>query len=399
MADENRTQSWLGAAGLAAGVVVAVAVGMYSLLNPAPLHPSPKDVPSVVDSPPLATWASQVERGRQVARAALVRENLPGLSIAVGVKGDIVWAEGIGWADIDTRTPVAPRTRFRIGHVSKALTSAAVGVLLEQDRMQLADEIQTYVPDFPRSDWPITLRQLMGHLAGLRHYTTEADYMPTSHCSRASEGLQRVADLRALVEPETEYRYSTYGWILVSAAVESAAKEPFFTFMRRQVFEPLGMADTTVDAGIEPAPNRAAFYYPRFSGDPATGPEPARPVDYSCFAGAGAFLSTPSDLVRFGLALQTDRLLKRATVAKLQMPLLLASGQETQYGLGWMLTSVPLAGEPAREVGHASLTLLGGSTSFLTFPEHGIVVAVTSNVSRANTRAIALAIAEAFANR
>jgi serine beta-lactamase-like protein LACTB len=239
----------------------------------------------------------------------------------------------------------------------------------------------------------------MGHVAGVRHYESEEDYMPTSHCELASEGLPRFAEHPLLFEPETQSRYSTFGWILVSAAIEAAAGEPFASYMRRQVFEPLGMGDTTFDAGREPIPNRVTFYSPRFSGDPATGPELARAVDYSCFAGAGAVLSTPSDLVRFGLALHTGTLLKRGTVAKLQSPQLLASGQETEYGLGWMLHTVTLGGEPTREVGHASLTIVGSSTSFLTFPDRGIVVAVMANTSRANTRAIALAIAEAFAER
>ena len=66
--------------------------------------------------------------------------------------------------------PVAPGMRFRIGHTSKALTSAAVGLLLEKGQLHLEDEIQTYVPEFPRKQWPVTLRQLMGHVAGIRHY-------------------------------------------------------------------------------------------------------------------------------------------------------------------------------------------------------------------------------------
>lgn len=397
----NRTSTWLTVLGFAAGVLAAVGLGVYSFLNAVstPLHPNPQEVPAVAEPPPDPGWTSAVERGRQEARAGLVQQNLPGLSVAVGVGGELVWAEGFGWADLETRVPVTPRMRFRIGHVSKALTSAGVGLLLERDRLRLAAEIQSYVPAFPRKEWPINLQQLMGHLAGLRHYETEADYTPSSPCERASEGLQGFANDPLLFEPGTQYRYSTYGWILVSAALEAVAGEPFFTFMRREVFEAAGMADTTFESAADFASNRVTFYYPRFSGDPSTGPELARPADYSCFAGAGAFLSTPSDLVRFGLALESGRLLKRRTVAELQMPQLLASGMETEYGLGWMLNTVPLAGAPTREVGHASLTLLGGSTSFLTFPERGIVVAVMSNVSRAGTRAIALRVAEAFARQ
>jgi CubicO group peptidase (beta-lactamase class C family) len=261
------------------------------------------------------------------------------------------------------------------------------------------------VPVFPEKQWAVTLRQLMGHMAGIRHYRDEGDSMPSAHCDRAADGLKRFANDPLLFEPDTQYKYSTYGWILVSAAVEAAAGEPFFTFMRTRVFEPVGMVDTTPDSATEPVPDRATFYYPRFSGDPASGPDHATTVDYSCFAGAGAFLSTPSDLVRFGIALgqgsgaQGGELLRPDTVMKLQSPQVLSSGEETEYALGWMLETVSLAGAPTRVVGHASRTMLGGSTSFLTFPERGLVVAVTSNISKANLRSIALRIAQAFADR
>lgn len=104
----------------------------------------------------------------QIARGGVVEQNLPGLSVAVGVGGELVWAEGFGWADLEARLPVAPDTRFRLGTGSVALTSAAVGLLLEQDRLNLDGKIQTYVRDFPEKPWPVTLRQLMGHVAGVR---------------------------------------------------------------------------------------------------------------------------------------------------------------------------------------------------------------------------------------
>ena len=392
-------ETWVTVIGIALGTLFAAGLGLYSFLHSleTPLHPNIQDVPSVADAPPLPEWAGAVEQGRQLARAGLVEHNLPGLSVAVGAGGDIVWAEGFGWADIDSRVPVSPHTRFRIGHASKALTSAGVGLLMEKDRLRLGDRIQTYVPDFPEKQWPVTLRQLMGHMAGVRHYHNEADYMPSAHCERASEGLQSFADDPLQFEPDTQYKYSTFGWILVSAAVETAAREPFFTYMRTKIFAPMGMADTTSDSSPDSVQNRATFYYPRLSGDPSYGPELATPVDYSCFAGAGGFLSTPSDLVRFAMALSAGKLLDPATVKTLQSPQLLASGEETEYGLGWMLETVTLAGEPTRVAGHASRTPLGGSTSFMTFPERGLAVAVTTNTSFAETRSIALRIAEAFA--
>jgi serine beta-lactamase-like protein LACTB len=389
-------QIWLTAIGVAVGVLFAAGLGVYAFImaTTPTLHPNPQDVPSVSHAAPSPEWTEAVKKGQQVARAGLVQQNLPGLSVAVGAGGNIVWAEGFGWADVEKRVPVAPGMRFRIGHASKALTSAAVGLLLEKGRLHVDDEIQKYVPAFPQKEWPVTLRQLMGHVAGVRHYRDrEYGDTPSAHCEQALEGLPAFANAPLLFEPETQSRYSTYGWVLVSAAVEAAAAEPFFTFMRRQIFETLGMSDTTSDFETEPSPDRATPYYRRR----LTGALTAT-ADYSCFAGAGAFLSTPSDLVRFGLALNSGKLLKPATVDKLLRRQVLASGEETEFGLGWTIETVPLAGEPTRMASHGSRTLLGGSTSFMTFPERGIVVAITSNRSSASTRSMALQIAEAFAS-
>ena len=393
---KRRTETWIALIVVAVGLPIAAMIGFVAYVNvfQAPLHPNPQDVPSEMRSTPLPQWAGAVEQSRQFARAGLTEQNLPGLSVAVGVGGEIVWAEGFGWANLENRLPVAPDTRFRIGHVSKALTSAAVGLLREQSRLHLDDEIQEYVPAFPRKPWPVTLRQLMGNVAGVHHYrNSEWGDKPSVHCERASEGLQSFANDPLLFEPETRYRYSTYGWVLVSAAVEAAAGEPFFQFMRTQVFEPLGMSDTTYDAAMKPMPNRATSYYRKLERERTSG------VDYSCFAGGGAFLSTPSDLVRFGMAMNAGTFLPPATVSVLQTRQPLTSGQDTDYGLGWMLDTVELAGKRTPLAGHASRTIEGASTSFLTFPERGLVVAVTSNISFADPKSIALRIAEAFAEK
>jgi len=397
----SRKETWLRAIGIVVGVLFAGGLWLYSFLNSltTTLYRDPQEVPSTMQATPPPEWAGAAEQARQIARASVVEHNLPGLSVAVGVGRDLVWAEGFGWADIEKRIPVTPDSRFRLGHASIPLTSAAVGLLLEKDRLRLGDEIQKYVPAFPNKRWPVTLRQLMGHVAGVRHYRDEADYMPTAHCERAADGLQSFANDPLLFEPETQYQYSTFGWILVSAAVEAAAGEPFFAYMHNKIFMPLGMSGTTADSGREPVPNRATFYYPRFSGDPAFGPKLATAVDYSCFAGAGGFLSTPSDLVRFGVALNTGKLLDPATVRKLQRRQLLTSGAETDYGLGWMLENVTLTGEPTPVAGHASRTPLGGSTTFMMVPERDLVVAMTSNISDVSTKYIAIRIADVFAAR
>ena len=387
----------LGIAGI--GLVIAAIVGLfaYMSLSARPLHPDPSKVPSVTRIAPSPRWADAAKRGQQIARAGLLEQNLPGLSVAVGIGGDIVWAEGFGHADLENQTPATPDTRFRIGEVSKALTSAAVGLLLEKNKLRLDDEIQSYVPEFPKKQWPVTLRQLMAHTAGLRD--DPGDEASLSPCERTNDGLKLFADQSLRFEPGTNYQASSYSWILVSAAVEAAATgQSFFSFMRAQVFEPLKMTATRPYSAAEELSDLATFYFPQFAGDTRYGPQAAREGDHTCYAGAAAFLSTPSDLVRFGMAINSGTLLQPATVQLLQTSQRLPSGDETGYGLGWRVETLPLAGQPTRMVGHGVKgDFIGGSTYLMTFPERGIVVAATSNISFADMKDVALKIAEAFA--
>ena len=121
-----------------------------------------------------------------------------------------------------------------------------------------------------------------------------------------------------------------------------------------------------------------------------------RPIDYSCYAGASVFVSTPSDLVRFGMAMNRGKLLRPATVELLQTSQRLTSGEETGYGLGLYVKTVTLAGRQTRVIGHDGDSLGGTVASLMTFPEYGIVVAVTANISYADTSSLAVKIAEAF---
>jgi CubicO group peptidase (beta-lactamase class C family) len=375
-----------------------------------------------------------VNRARRSIRASLAEQNLPGLSVAVGVGGSMVWAEGFGWAHIETRMPVTPDTRFRIGTASTVLTSAAAGVLLERGRLTLDDEIQTYVPQFPKKQWPVTLRQLMAHVGGVG--TDSGDWGPLfpQRCERPVEALEHFAKDELLFEPGTQYRHSKYGWILVSAAVEAAADQRLLTFMREQIFRPLGMDHTGAESATEENPERvgepaedppfltaihqlilkplgmsgtkarpatepATAYVPGWGPDPQVryGLHVMRPQNLSCYAGSMAFLSTPSDLVRFGLAIHGGTLLRPATVRLLQTSQQLTSGQKTDYGLGWDLHTVTLAGGPTQAAGLDGELQGQRVGSLMTFREAGIVVAVMSNISYADTPALALKVAEAFA--
>jgi len=381
-------------------LIAAFAGGLFLYVKATayPLHPDPGRVPTLRQSEPLPKWAAIVEHARQTVRASVAEQNLPGVSVAVGIGGTIAWAEGFGYSDLERKIVVKPDMLFRIAGVSIPLTSAAVGLLVERKKLNLDDEIQTYVPEFPRKAWPVTVRELMANTAGVREDLGDEEPL-TPRCDRTVDVLSRFARDPLRFEPGTQYRRWSYGWTLVSAAVEAASFDRFFTFMRAEVFEPLGMIDTVPDLSFtDQIPDRVTFYYPRFAGETRYGPELARDGDYSCLAGAAGFLSTPTDLVRFGMAMTDGRLLQPATVKLLQTSQRLRSGEETGYGLGWRSETLTLGGKPTRMAGDDTRKdFIGGTASLMTFPERGIVVAVTSNTGYADTTSIALSVAQAFA--
>lgn len=392
-----RTSTWLGlavGAGLL-GMAVVVGVVQYLKATAIPLHPVAQDVSSVRRAAPQLAWAEAAERARQLVRAHVSTTNLPGVSVAVGVGDALVWAEGFGWADLTTHTAVTPDTAFRLGTASIVLTSAAAGVLLERGHLGLDDEIQKYVPEYPRASSPVTLAQLMAHTAGVPPDGGDEGPLFAMHCGRVVEALPGFASWPLQSAPGTHFRLSAHGWVLVSAAIEAAAHEPFPRVLRKTVFEPLGMDDTGEDAPGRP--DQARAYFPRLAADPRYGPDEMRELDLSCYAGGGALVSTPSDLVRFALGMMDGRLLAPATVARLQAAQHTTAGEDTGYGLGWDRETIAIAGRPTAVVGHDGDLLGGEAVSLLVVPDRRLVVAVTSNISYANTSTLAAAIANAFA--
>jgi CubicO group peptidase (beta-lactamase class C family) len=399
----SRAGNWFLLILITVGLLLAAIPGLWFYMKAtAPrLHPNPAQIPSTsnVTSPSAA-----IEQARQVAKNSLSQQNLPGISIAVGRKNEILWAEGFGFADLDKKTPVTPQHRFRIGTASKPLTATAVAMLAEQGKLNLDDPIQGYVPEFPEKKWPVTIRQLLAQTSGLRNDGGDEGPLFTKHCEHPVEALSELANRSLLFEPGTRLSESSDGYILLSAAIEAVTKQPFLTFMRTQVFNPLEMRDTVPDPSravrpIPPIPNTVSFYFPRFASDPNYGLDPIRELDYSCYAGASVFLSTPSDLVRFALGVHRGKLLKPATVEMLQTSQRLASGEESGYGLGWQLGNVTLNDQRTRTAGHEGKILGGPVGSLLTFPEHDLAIAVLSNTSYADTYSLAVHIARMFAQK
>ncbi len=198
-------------------LVIVLVLSLNAACEPAsaPVLVPSGDAPTATDPDAVFDqgWRDAIVATRASIRA-LLDDGAPGISVAVGVRGRIVWAEGFGWADTEARRRVAARTQFRVGSVSKPITSIAVGELIDSGQLDLDAPVQRYVPTFPQKTWPITTRELGGHLAGVRHYLSDEEMYRSKHYETAAGGLEVFGADPLLFEPGTRYHYSSYGWNL-----------------------------------------------------------------------------------------------------------------------------------------------------------------------------------------
>jgi len=329
--------------------------------------------PAVAPAPPR--FADVVEEARTLVQRDLAEKNHPGIAIAVSIDGETVWSEGFGYADLEHRTPVWPSTRFRIGSISKPLTAAAIVRLYEEDRLDLDAPIQRYVPSFPEKRWPVTLRQLGGHLAGIRHYRGD-EFLMRDRYATVAEGLTLFAGDTLLHEPGTQYAYSSYGWNLISAVVENASGRPFLDYMRDEVFRPLGMYATVADHVDSLIYQRVHFYVRGENGDLLNAPF----VDNSYKWAGGGFLSTTEDLLRFANAHLSDHFLSEKARALLFTEQTTRSGEGVGYGFGWGVHT----GDDGRRYLQHSGGSVGGTSLLVMQPDVRVVVVGLINLSNAD---------------
>lgn len=300
---------------------------------------------------------------------------IPGLQVAVAVDGKLVWSEAFGYADVLHHIPVTRTTQFRIGSVSKPLAAAAVALLVEQGKLDLDAPVQRYVPSFPEKPWPITTRQVAGHLAGIRHYRGD-EFTLNRRFASVTDGLTIFQSDSLLFEPGTRFAYSSFGWNLVSAVVEGASGETFLAYMSRHVLGPLGLSHTAPDRADSLIPDRTHFYDPDSA---RTSFVPAPAVDNSYKWAGGGFLSTAEDLVRFGSAFLQPGFVRQETLDLLFTSQRTRDGSPTGYGIGWFVTTDTLG---HRWVFHGGGSV-GGTTAFGVDRDSHIVVAITSNLTSA----------------
>ena len=314
-------------------------------------------------------------------------EKIPGMAIAVAHQGKTIWSKGFGYADVENKIPADPaQTKFRIGSVSKPYTTAALARLFEDGKIDLDAPIQQYVPYFPKKEYEITLRQLGGHLAGIRHYQGD-EFLSEKNYATVKEGIDIFKDSDLLHEPGSKYRYSSYGWNLISAAIEGASEEAFLPYVQKVVFDKLNMTNTSPDFAKQNIPNRTKFYAK--NNNVVT---EAPYVDNSYKWAGGGFISTVEDMLKFGNAHLKNDFLKKETMDVFLTNQKTNDGNLVNYGIGWRV------GKDKKErdwFGHSGGSV-GGTTYLIIYPKEKIVVAVSTNMSSVNFKNLPFNVANQF---
>lgn len=329
---------------------------------------------------------ASVRKELDTYRASLVS---PSISVAVGVGGDLVWADAHGYADIESQTLATPDTVYAIGSVSKPITAVLTALLWQDGLLDIDADVRDYVPSFPVKEHAITLRQLLSHQAGIRHYRfgwkppTFSESQLNREFSSTDESLVLFANDALLFEPDTDFNYSTFGYTLIAAAIERVTGQSFIGALQERVFGPLAMERTYIDQVGQVPGTRATDYVGTFS-KAAVVNAPSTNSSYK-WAGGG-LVSTPTDLIRFGNAMLSSGLLSEPTHAAVFTARTLPSGElnPQHYGLGWRIGGLVVTDEETGEekiialINHGG-TRAGSTAILMIVPDHEIVVAMTSN--------------------
>jgi CubicO group peptidase (beta-lactamase class C family) len=324
---------------------------------------------------------AQIEKA---VSAFMTANSVPGVSVAVVQNGQPVWSAGFGMSDLEDSAPATSSTLYRLGSISKSITAVAILQLYERGKLDLDAPVQKYCPAFAQKDSPITSRQLLAHLSGIRHYNQDGkgDVPDDSarHFASMEESLHLFANDPLLSKPGAQFHYSTYGYTLLGCVLEGAASQKYVDFVRENVFRPAAMDHTQADDFFAIVPHRTRWYHKDKSGAVHN----AGVLDSSYKIPGGGLISSADDMANFEVAILAGKLMKRSTRDLMWTVAQPTEGKPSHYALGWFVADklgVHTAGHSGGQQ--------GTDTDFVIAPERNDGVVVLANMDNVNTGALA----------
>ncbi len=320
----------------------------------------------VFAAPPPATEADALFN-------SLIKPADAGIVVLVSQNGKILFEKAYGMADREHSVAAATKTRFRIGSITKQFTAAAILKLQEQGKLSVNDKLSKYFPDFPRGS-DVTLQHLLTHTSGIHSYTDHTNFTVDATNVISPEALINSFKHEFYdFNPGEKWRYDNSGYVLLNCIIEKVSGASYADFLRKNFFQPLGMADTGVDDTPRPLPHEALGY--RYSNEQFSR---AVSLDPSWTIGAGNLYSTVEDLNKWNEAIFNGRVLKPASLKDAFTPAKTAENQDDDsgdgYGCGWFISQW----RGLLEISHGGY-LPGFNSFLLRIPNEKFTVIVLAN--------------------
>jgi CubicO group peptidase (beta-lactamase class C family) len=308
---------------------------------------------------------------------------VPGACVAVLRGGVPILQRAYGLADLEAQAAATAATNFRLASLTKQFTAAAILLLAQDGRLGLEDPVRKWLPALPDAAGGMVIRHLLTHTSGLIDYEDLIPKAATSQLRDADVLRLLQAEDRGYFPPGTQYRYSNSGYVLLALIVARATRQDFASYLRKRVFQPLGMQNTVAfEAGVSAVAHRAFGYS-------AAGQSWAR-TDQSLTSatlGDGGIYSSIDDLAKWDAALYDDTLLQPESLRLAFQPATRTDDPAVDYGFGWRITG------DARW--HSGETL-GFRNVIVRRLERRLTVIVLTNRNDPPPYGTALAIAEVF---
>lgn len=322
------------------------------------------------------TTDPKLTEARRMVDSTMEAHNLVGLAITIIKDGNIIFSEGFGYANLEAQTQVHPEnTMFRVGSISKPMTVTAIAKLYEEGKLDIYEDARKYVPYFPKKRYDFTIKQLAGHMAGIRHYnySTPGEYISKKRYTSVKESLNVFKDDSLVYKPGEQWKYSSFGFNLLSAVVEGASGQDFTAYLEEELFTPIGMNHTSPDYSDSVVVGRTGFYEFDSASMKIINGEFA---DNSYKWAGGGFLSSSVDLARFGWAWHSNQIVSDSIKQLFTTHTHLNNGEENRYALGWTDTGTDVFGK--RNYGHGG-GAVGGGALLRIYLDDNLVIAFTKN--------------------
>lgn len=263
-------------------------------------------------------------------RASVDRHVYPGISLAVGNAKGLITAQAYGYADVGRHIAITPETPLRFASVSKSIAAAAILKLDQSGAISIDKTVSTYVPNYVYGG-RMTVRELLNHTSGIPGHAHGDPIIHGDGAITRTEFFARLNRTPLYAKPGTSFDYSNENYYLLALIVQKASGLRYGDFLRKRIFEPTAMNSTYADDG-RANPRLALGYLHRTASDPFL---QCSAPDSSNVLGGGDIISTPSDILRFDLALRGGRLLNAAHVATMFAPSVKVGAGS--YALGWFV--------------------------------------------------------------